>query len=52
MKQNLLEEINTRSIGQNVDIAPLKDALQTLREEFETFDEEEGAEKIKSWIEQ
>lgn len=52
MKQNLLEEINTRSIGQNVDITPLKDALQTLREEFETFDEEEGAEKIKSWIEQ
>lgn len=52
MKQNLLEEINTRAISQNVDITPLKDALETLREEFETFDEEEGAEKIKSWIEQ
>ena len=52
MKQNLLEEINTRAIPQNVDITPLKDALAELREEFETFDEDEGAEKIKSWIEQ
>ena len=52
MKQNLLEEINTRAIPQNVDITPLKDALAELREEFETFDEAEGAEKIRSWIEQ
>lgn len=52
MKQNLLEEISTRGLPQNVDISPLKDALAELRDEFETFDEEEGVEKIKSWIEQ
>ena len=49
---DLIEEINARAIPQNVDIAPLKDALTELREEFETFDEAEGAEKIRSWIEQ
>lgn len=52
MKQNLLEEINMRALPQNVDITPLKDALAELRDEFETFDEAEGAEKIRSWIEQ
>lgn len=52
MKQNLIEEISTRAIPQSVDITPLKDALSELREEFETFDEAEGAEKIRSWIEQ
>ena len=30
----------------------VKDALEELKDEFETFDEEEGAEKIRSWIEQ
>ena len=53
MQQNLLEEINSRGIGQKqADITPLRDALADLKEEFETYDEEEDTNKIKSWIEQ
>ena len=54
MQQNLLDEIQAKGLLQqrNVDISPLKDALAVLKEEFETLDENESAEKIKSWIEQ
>ena len=48
MKQNLLADVQRGG----VDITPLKDALTLLKEEFEMFDENESAEKIKSWIEQ
>ena len=54
MQQNLLDEIQAKGLLQqrNVDISPLKDALAVLKGEFETLDENESAEKIKSWIEQ
>ena len=53
MQQNLLEEINSRGIGQQgTDISMLRDALKDLKEEFETMEEEEGAVQMKSWIEQ
>ena len=54
MQQNLIEEIQAKGLLMqgNVDITPLKDALAVLKEEFEMLDESEGAEKIKSWIEQ
>ena len=53
MRQDLLLEMDARGVGQrNIDLSELKDALEELREEFETFDEEEGAVQMKSWIEQ
>ena len=53
MRQDLLLEMDARGVGQrNVDLSELKDALEELREEFEMFDEEEGAVSMKSWIEQ
>ncbi|MCR5265463.1 MAG: hypothetical protein K6E29_02585 [Cyanobacteria bacterium RUI128] len=53
MRQDLLLEMDARGVGQrNIDLAELKDALEELREEFEMFDEEEGAVQMKSWIEQ
>ena len=53
MRQDLLLEMDARGVGQrNIDLAELKDALEELKEEFEMFDEEEGAVSMKSWIEQ
>lgn len=53
MRQDLLLEMDARGVGQrNIDLSELKDALEELREEFEMFDEEEGAVQMKSWIEQ
>ena len=54
IQQNLIDEIQSKGLlgQQSVDITPLKDALAVLKEEFETVDESESAEKIKSWIEQ
>ena len=53
IKQNLIEEIEARGIGaRGTDISMIRDALADLKEEFDMMEEEEGVEKIRSWIEQ
>lgn len=53
IKQNIIEEIEARGIAsRGTDISMIRDALADLKEEFDMFDEDESAEKIKSWIEQ
>ena len=53
MRQGILEEIEARGLGsRGTDISLIRDALADLKEEFDMMEEEEGAEKIKSWIEQ
>ena len=50
LQQGLLEQQNRPSI--HASGADIRDALRELKKEFDSVDESEAGEKIRSWIEQ